>query len=285
MKIFALKEDEKRVEYAEKNGKIYRLNKPAIDLLMSENLSEIPGDEISLNFSDIVNGQKSKYNLEIPILPPEIWGTGISYYISRTRYSEDDVAKIMGKTIYELVYESERPEIFFKGTVGRCVPPFGNVAIRSDSRWTLPEPELAVCINSRGKILGYTVFDDVSARDIEAENPLFLPESKIYDGCASFGPVLVTPDEFIDPYTLDIKMRIYRNKELFFEGKTNSKNIRTKIETQIKWLMKDNSIPDGTVLTTGTSIIPGKDQGLKHGDRVEISIQGIGTLTTGVIKK
>ena len=285
MKFFALLENGKRVEYAEDKGKVYRLKNRSIDLLIFGPIPEDFHDEVAIDVKSIISGKETEHKLELPILPPEIWGTGISYYVSRNRYSEDDVAKIRDKTIYEKVYESDRPEIFFKGTPSRCSPPLGNVAIRSDSEWTLPEPELAVCIDSKGRILGYTVFDDVSARDIESENPLYLPESKIYDGCASFGPVIVTVDEISDPYLLNINMKIIRDGKVFFEGNTNSKNIRTKIDKQIMYLMRDNSIPDGTILTTGTSIIPNRDQGLKHGDRVEISIEGIGTLSTGVIKK
>lgn len=285
MRFFALIENGKRVEYVEKKGKVYRLKNNSMDILLGRNEDDVLQEESQIDMKAITGGKKTDYKLDLPVLPPEIWGTGISYFISRSRYSEDDVAKIKGKTIYEKVYESDRPEIFFKGTVPRCSPPFGNIAVRSDSKWTLPEPELAVCLDSKGKILGYTVFDDVSARDIESENPLYLPESKIYDGCAAFGPVLVTPDEVEDPYLLEINMRIFRDGKIFFEGTTNSKNIRTRIDKQVMYLMRDNTIPDGTILTTGTSIIPSRDQGLKHGDRVEISIEKIGTLTTGVIDR
>ncbi len=286
MKFFALKENGKRQEYVEKDGKIYKPKESSLSLLMKVSAGEVPplGEPVQMDFDGIVDMSAKGVTYDLPLQPKEIWGSGISYFVSRTRYSESDAARIKGKTIYETVYDAERPEIFFKGTTSRCAPPGGYVAVRSDSKWTLPEPELAVVIDSKGKALGYTIFDDVSARDIEAENPLYLPESKIYNGCCCFGPVVVTPNEIEDPYGLEISMKIYRNNAIFFEGSTSTKQMKTKIATQIKYLIRDNFVPDGTILTTGTSIIPGKEQGLKDGDRVEITIEKLGTLITGVIK-
>lgn len=219
-----------------------------------------------------------------PYDPTEMWGSGISYYISKQRYTERDVARIKEKSIYEAVYDAERPEIFFKGTARCVVGHNGTIRVRRDSDWTLPEPELAVILGRNSRVLAYTIFDDVSARDIEAENPLYLPESKIYDGSSAFGPYLVTPDEFGDPYSKNVVMRVHRNGEILFEGATSTSNMKTKIDKQISYLLRDNSVPDGTLLTTGTAIVPSREQGLMNGDIVEISIDKLGTLVTRVEK-
>lgn len=286
MKLFALKEKGIRKEYVEFKGTVYKSPIKNSELLMKMYEGNMPDllNPVDFNLESVMNDDLSNFVIDFPIEIKEIWGSGITYYISRKRYSEDDVAKINGKTIYEKVYDSERPEIFFKGTQQRCSPPNGNISIRSDSTWTLPEPELAVILDHNGNVLAYTIMDDVSARDIEAENPLYLPESKIYNGCCSFGPVVVTPDQISDQYALDINMTIHRDGKVLFEGSTSTKNMKTKIETQISYLLRDNDIPDLTILTTGTSIIPGKDQGLQDGDSVSITINEIGTLKTGVIK-
>ncbi|MEM4067304.1 MAG: fumarylacetoacetate hydrolase family protein [Candidatus Micrarchaeaceae archaeon] len=282
MKIIRTERSGIRKTYLISENRVY-LIQGAMEYLLSDRSESNIIAEVTVDTNSFLN-MDSKEKVIIPYDPPEIWGSGISYYISRQRYTDPNVAKIGDRSIYEVVYDAERPEIFFKGTPRCAVPHNGTIRIRRDSEWTLPEPELAVVINSNGQILAYTIFDDVSARDIEAQNPLYLPESKIYDGSSAFGPYLVTPDEFGDPYNKKISMRIYRAGKIFFEGYTSTKNMKTRIEKQIRYLLVDNSIPDGTILTTGTSIIPGKDQGLRSGDVVEISIEGIGTLITTVIK-
>lgn len=290
MKLFTLVEKATKREYIENNGKFYLQKKRSLETLESLvkgvkiELGASSYPEVEIKIPSITNESLTNISFGLPIEPKEIWGSGISYYVSRNRYSEEDVAKIGSETIYQKVYSAERPEIFFKGTASRCVSHGGKIAIRSDSNWTLPEPELAVVISSDGKILGYTVFDDVSARDIESENPLYLPESKIYNGSCAFGPFIVTEDEVQDPYSLDIMMKIERGGKVYFEGKTSTNNMKTKINKQIKYLIRDNSVPDGTILTTGTSIVPGRNQGLMDGDRVTISIDKIGTLITDVVK-
>lgn len=289
MRLFALVGKESKKEYIESDGKFYLQKKSNLETLLSiANCEKVELGGPSYPAADsemqktLAESSNSAYAL--PIEPKEVWGSGISYYISRNRYSEENVAKIGTETIYQKVYRSERPEIFFKATASRCVPSGGRISVRSDSEWTLPEPELAVVITSGGKILGYTVLDDVSARDIESDNPLYLPESKIYDGSCAFGPFVVTPDEVGDPYSLDVFMEIKREGKVFFEGKTSTSNMKTKIDKQISYLIRDNSVPDGTILTTGTSIVPGRDQGLKENDTVTISIDRVGTLVTGVVK-
>jgi 2-dehydro-3-deoxy-D-arabinonate dehydratase len=217
-----------------------------------------------------------------PYTPQEIWGAGITYKIARSRYSEENIAILRGKTIYELIYESERPELFFKDTGRRCVGHLESISIRSDSSWTLPEPELGVILRRDGEVLGYTVTNDVSARDIEASNPLYLPQSKIYKGCCSFGPFVVTPDEISDPYSLSIRMRILRGEDVIYSGETSTSRMARRIKVLSEYLTRDNDIPDGTLLMTGTGLVPGGGIYLDEGDIVEISIEKIGTLVNPV---
>jgi 2-dehydro-3-deoxy-D-arabinonate dehydratase len=268
--------------YVISNKKTYLIS-DALSFLLSSNKEQEFIKQVGVDpMSFLLQGSMEK--VITPFDPPEIWGSGISYYISRKRYSEKNVAMIEGKTIYETVYDAERPETFFKGTARCVIGHNGQIRVRRDSNWTLPEPELAVVIDFSGKILAYTIFDDVSARDIEAENPLYLPQSKIYDESSAFGPFLVTPEEFGNPYEKNISMKIYRNNNVLFEGKTSTSNMKTKIEKQIHFLLIDNHVPDGTILTTGTSIIPSREKGLNEGDIVEISIDCLGSLVTKVTK-
>lgn len=238
-------------------------------------------EKVSLTMDELLKKEK----LITPYDPPEIWGAGIIYERARARYTEEDVAMIKGESIYEIAYVSERPELFFKDVCGRrSVGHEDFINIRSDSTWTLPEPELGVVLDADGSILGYTVCNDVTARDIEAQNPLYLPQAKIYRGCFSFGPFVTTPDEVADPHNLVIRMRILRNNEVIFAGETNTSKMKKRIETIIAYLLRDNIIPSGTLVSTGTGIIPGKDVQLKDGDKVEIYIEKIGALINYVRK-
>ncbi len=275
------------ISYAIIDNNVIRLDEDPVKTLIrySEN-KEVLGDKVvNLDYNELLNKfEVNGVKITKPFDPLEVWGSGISYEMARQRYSEENVAKILGMTIYERVYDALRPEIFFKATANRCVGHGEAIGVRSDSEWTLPEPELAVVLDSKGKILGYTIMDDVSARDLEAENPLYLPQSKIYTGCCAFGPFIVTPDEIGDPYNLEIRLRIIRENKVFYEGSVNTSKMRRKIEEQIQYLIRDNPIPDGTILTTGTAIVPGRDKGLRDGDIVEISISKLGTLITPVMK-
>ncbi|MGC8542331.1 MAG: fumarylacetoacetate hydrolase family protein [Vulcanisaeta sp.] len=288
MKIFRLINNGWTSNFVTINNNVYVLmTDPVTALKIHAEGKEIPiGPKVELNLDEILNRDYTFRGLRFtkPYDPLEVWGSGIVYEVARARYTEEDVATIKGKTIYELVYDAERPEIFFKGTANRCVGHSEPIAIRADSEWTLPEPELGVVIDSIGKILAYTIVDDVSARDLEAQNPLYLPQSKIYNGSCAVGPFLVTPDEVGNPYNLDISMRIIRNGQVIYEGGINTSKMRRRIEEQIKYLIRNNNIPDGTLLTTGTAVVPGRDKGLKHGDIVEITITKLGTQRTPVIK-
>ena len=218
--------------------------------------------------------------LVIPIDPPEIWGCGVTYKRSRAaREYETDV-----KGIYDLVYEAKRPETFFKGTASRCVGPNEEIGIRGDSQWSVPEPELAFILGPEQQIVGFTAGNDVSARDIEGENPLYLPQAKIFEGCCALGPSIVTVEEVGTEPKLKIECEIFRSGESVFEGTTNTSQMKRSIEELNSYLCRFNPVPVGTVCLTGTGIVPPDDFTLEEGDIVEIWIEKIGTLRNQVKK-
>jgi 2-dehydro-3-deoxy-D-arabinonate dehydratase len=211
----------------------------------------------------------------IPIYPREVWACGCTYEMSA---SFRDAEHGTREGFYAYVYREPRPEIFFKGTARVCVGPNKPIGIRADSKFTAPEPEMAVVLGAKGRILGYTVANDVSAWDIEKENPLYLPQSKVYTACCALGPVIVTPDELENPYGLDITCTIERGEVTIFSGSVNTSQLHRKIETLIEYLYRANPVPSGSVLCTGTGIIVKEDCALQAGDVCTIGITGIGEL-------
>ena len=212
----------------------------------------------------------------IPIHPKEVWACGCTY---QTSASFRDAEHGTREGFYAHVYNSPRPEIFFKGTARTCVGPNGVIGIRPDSKFTAPEPELALVIGSRGNVIGYTLANDVSAWDIERENPLYLPQSKVYTACCSLGPVIVTADELPDPYSLTMTCTIQRGGQTIFDGSVSTSKINRKFETLIEYLMMSNPVPAGSVVLTGTGIIVTEESALAPGDVVTISVPEIGTLS------
>jgi 2-dehydro-3-deoxy-D-arabinonate dehydratase len=212
----------------------------------------------------------------LPLHPPEVWACGCTYEMSAAfRDAEHGTREGM----YAYVYREARPEVFFKGTARVCVGPDKNIGIRSDSHFTAPEPELAAVLGQGGKILGYTLANDVSAWDIERENALYLPQSKVYNACCALGPVIVTADELKDPYNLTLTCTIQRGGKTLFEGSVSTSRLHRKMETLIEFLLRANNVPAGSVLLTGTGIIVKEDAALAPGDSVSISAPEIGTLT------
>ncbi len=218
-------------------------------------------------------------HLLIPIIAPEVWAFGVTYKRS-AQVRDEDTAQEQG--IYDHVYSSPRPECFFKATPSRCVGPNGDICIRSDSTLTAPEPELAYILGENEQILGYTICNDVSAWDLERENPLYLPQSKIFTGCCALGPVIVTADELVDPMNLEIKCRIIRDRQIIFQDTINSSRIGRSFEELNHYLCLHNPIPFGTAVSTGTGIMVPNEDHLKNGDVVEIEIEGIGKLCNPV---
>jgi len=215
-----------------------------------------------------------------PISNQEIWASGVTYLRSREARMEES-QESGGADFYAKVYEAERPELFFKSTAARCVGTGEKVRIRKDSKWNVPEPELTLFITSNGKIVGYTIGNDMSSRDIEGENPLYLPQAKSYDKSAAIGPCLFVPKEEINPDT-KISIEIIRNESVLFSGDISINRIKRKLGDLAHYLFREMSFPNGTYLMTGTGIVPDNDFSLVSGDLVNITIEGIGSLRNEV---
>ncbi len=215
-----------------------------------------------------------------PIVSQEVWAAGVTYFRSRTARMEES-KDAGGGSFYDRVYAAERPEIFFKATPQRVAHPGQAMHLRSDSKWMVPEPELTLCLNSRGEIVGYTVGNDLSCRDIEGENPLYLPQAKCFKLCAALGPAILIQSEAPDPATC-IHLQIDRAGTATFEGETTVSQLKRTPEALAGFLFRDNTFPTGTFLMTGTGIVPGDDFTLQSGDVVKITIDGIGTLSNPV---
>jgi 2-dehydro-3-deoxy-D-arabinonate dehydratase len=212
----------------------------------------------------------------IPLQPREVWACGCTYE-SSSSFRDGEHGTREG--FYAAVNRGNRPEVFFKGTARVCVGPGKEIGIRSDSRFTAPEPELALVLGARGKVLGYTLANDVSAWDIERENPLYLPQSKMYAACCALGPVIVTTDEIPDPYALEIRCTVKRGGETIFDGSASTSKMCWKLDRLLEFLLRSNPVPSGSVLLTGTGVIVPETAALQPGDEVTVSVPGIGELT------
>ncbi len=248
----------------------------AIEEVVEGALKGKDADEFSYHELNVAPDSSKAY-LEIPLYPPEVWAFGVTY-----KRSADERDKDAQEDIYTRVYHSQRPELFFKATPQRCVGPNGYICIRSDSSITAVEAELAYVLGKDGQIVGYTICNDVSAWDIERDNPLYLPQSKIYLGCCALGPVLVTSSEIEDPYDLNISCRIFKGGKMAFEESVSSSLLDRKLEELTEYLLRDNYIPLGTAVSTGTGIMVPNNLALEEGDRVEIEIENIGVLSNPV---
>lgn len=225
----------------------------------------------------------NELELVVPIEAKEVWAAGVTYEKSKQgRNYEATAGKLDATTFYDKVYEAKRPEIFFKSTKDRTVGPGRSVYLRSDSNWQIPEPELGLVLNERGKILGFTIGNDMSCRDIEGENPLYLPQAKVWRNSCSIGPAILLAETAKDPYDFEITCRIYRNKMKIFEDSANTSRLKRTYDDLCSYLVRDNIIFNGTVLLTGTCIVPPNDFTLQNGDQVEIEILGIGKLVNPV---
>jgi len=214
-----------------------------------------------------------------PIDRQEIWAAGVTYKRSKVAREEESQGAAQ---FYDRVYSAPRPELFMKATAERVVGPGLPVRVRTDSRWSVPEPELALVVSPLLNIVGYTIGNDVSSRDIEGENPLYLPQAKVYKQSCAVGP-LVTPAAQMPPLAgVEIRLVIRRGDRVAFEGTTTLAQMNRTCESLVEWLGRENEFPHGVVLLTGTGIVPPDDFTLLPGDRVAITIGGIGTLTNPV---
>jgi 2-dehydro-3-deoxy-D-arabinonate dehydratase len=215
-----------------------------------------------------------------PIEAQEVWAAGVTYYRSRSaRMAEAQSAG--GGDFYDRVYNAERPELFMKATPHRVVGPESPVRIRRDSKWNVPEPELTLLVSPHGKILGYTIGNDMSSRHLEGENPLYLPQAKTYDGCCALGPAILVSREPLAPST-GIHITIRRAGQAVFTGAAMLADMKRRLDELVEFLYRECSFPNGSFLLTGTGIVPPDSLTLVAGDRVEISIDGIGTLSNTV---
>ena len=219
-------------------------------------------------------------SVQAPIQNGEIWACGVTYFRSKVGRQEES-KDTGGAEFYARVYEADRPEIFFKATPARTVGHGGTVRIRKDSTWDVPEPELTLVVTSSGKIVGYTIGNDMSSRSIEGENPLYLPQAKTYDGCAAVGPCIYVTDKPLPTDTL-IQLAINRGGQEVFKGEVAIDQIKRKFEDLVAYLYRETSFPNGCLVMTGTGIVPGSDFTLKSGDEVRITVGPIGTLVNTV---
>ena len=215
-----------------------------------------------------------------PIGNQEVWAAGVTYYRSREARMEESEAT-GGDRFYDLVYDAERPELFMKATAARTRGHGDKVRVRADSNWDVPEPELTLAINRAGKVFGYTVGNDMSSRDIEGANPLYLPQAKVYRGSCAIGPCLTIPDEPL-PATTKITLEIERGGAEAFKGDTAIDQIKRSFEELAEFLFRENEFPNGAYLMTGTGVVPGDGFTLQSGDVIRISIDGLGTLQNAV---
>ncbi|MDU0205448.1 fumarylacetoacetate hydrolase family protein [Paenibacillus sp. MAH-36] len=238
----------------------------------------------TIESNEALDQQVEQLELLVPIEAPEVWAAGVTYERSRdARNYEATEGRLDASTFYDKVYDAVRPEIFFKSTAARTVGPGGEVQLRSDSVWQVPEPELGLVLNAKGNIVGYTIGNDMSCRDIEGENPLYLPQAKVWKRSCSLGPAIRLAETVENPYNLQITSLIYRDGEKAVEGTANTGQLKRKLEELTEYLIRDNELFEGTVLLTGTCIVPPNEFTLAHGDRIEIEISGIGTLVNHVV--
>ena len=218
------------------------------------------------------------------ILPPiggqEVWAAGVTYFRSRDARMEESKSAGAGD-FYDRVYHAARPELFFKATAHRVVGPGGKVAIRKDASWSVPEPELVLLISPGGKVTGYAVGNDMSSRDIEGENPLYLPQAKVYDRSCALGPCLLISDEAL-PASTEIRVQILRSGASAFSGSTTLKEMKRTPEELVEYLYHSSSFPQGCFLFTGTGVVPPDSFTLREGDEIRITIPPIGTLSNVV---
>jgi 2-dehydro-3-deoxy-D-arabinonate dehydratase len=270
---------------------------PSVGLLVGETITPIGSGEACLTellhtpdrmeqFESRRKAAPRSYSLSsVQVLPPidaqEVWGAGVTYERSKlAREQESEQAA----TFYDRVYRAPRPELFFKATPSRVVGPGRPIRVRQDTRWCVPEPELALVLSPKLEIVGFTIGNDVSARDIEGDNPLYLPQAKVYDACCALGPVITLAPAMPARESIGIRLEIERGPEIAFRGETSIARMARRFEELVDWLGRDNIFSTGVVLLTGTGVVPPDDFSLAAGDVVRITVDGIGSLVNPVIQ-
>jgi 2-dehydro-3-deoxy-D-arabinonate dehydratase len=248
-------------------------------------LWRLPLSELRALLSEIAGQGKPVSEAAPPWLAPidgesEVWAAGVTYKRSEEARREESNTP----DIYARVYSAARPELFFKASARRVVGPEEAIAVRADSSWDVPEPELTLVINAHAEIVGYTVGNDVSSRSIEGENPLYLPQAKVYAGSCALGPAIVPAWEIADPYALEIRLTIERDGRRRWEGRTSTAELKRRLEELVAYLFREDDFPAGVFLCTGTALVPERPFTLEAGDTVSIAIEGIGTLRNPVVR-
>jgi 2-dehydro-3-deoxy-D-arabinonate dehydratase len=225
--------------------------------------------------------EPANLRLLAPIDKQEVWGAGVTYKRSKTARMEESEG---AARFYDMAYEAARPELFFKATPHRVVGPHEPIRIRQDAAWSVPEPELALVLNSKMRLVGFSAANDVTSRDIEGENPLYLPQAKIYDDCCALGPCITLAKGMPRSHDVVIRMTVRRKEQPIFVGETHVGQMARTFEDLVGYLGRENTFPNGVILLTGTGIVPDDDFSLAPGDVVEIIIDGIGTLLNPVTR-
>jgi len=272
--------------FVENDGHYYRVPVTSLDALFAHDdlqgyllsiIEKSGGADFAVSELDFSSAQ-----ILAPIGSQEVWAAGVTYFRSRSaRMAESKDAG--GGDFYDRVYAAERPELFFKATPSRVAGPGAVVRIRSDAKWSVPEPELTLLINPRGQIIGYTVGNDMSSRDIEGENPLYLPQAKVYDRSCALGPCILVSNDPL-PTATPIRIEILRGGRVVFSGATTLAELKRAPADLAAYLFRENTFPFGAFLMTGTGIVPPDDFALAQGDRIRITIDPIGTLQNDVVQ-
>lgn len=247
-------------------------------------LLQLRASELQRSVEHAINEPADRHPLAHLLAPidgeTEVWAAGVTYQ----RSVEARVEESQTPDIYTKVYSSPRPELFFKGLARRTAGPEHTISVRADSQWNVPEPELAIVLNAHGEIVGYTIANDVSSRSIEGENPLYLPQAKVYAGSCALGPGITPAWEIADPYNLAIHMTIERADKVYWQGETNTARLHRRLDELAEFLFREDDFPGGVILCTGTALVPDHPFTLQPGDRVHISIDQLGTLSNPVVQ-
>jgi 2-dehydro-3-deoxy-D-arabinonate dehydratase len=220
------------------------------------------------------------FELLAPLVPPETWAAGVTY--ERSREARVDESRVEARDVYSLVYDADRPELFLKDAGGlRTVGPAMSVGVRSDADWTVPEPELALVLGENGKVVGATIGNDVTARDIEGTNPLYLPQAKLFAGACALGPAIAVLDDWSQAFEIELRID-GPDGHLLYEGRTSTATMRRSFEELAAWVVRENPVPAGSVLLTGTGLVPPDEVALSPGQQIEIRVPGIGKLVNSV---
>jgi 2-dehydro-3-deoxy-D-arabinonate dehydratase len=264
--------------YVEEGGQHFHIKDQSWEALLS--CEDLPDYLAALIASETASSEFQAAEVLAPIEHQEVWAAGVTYYRSRGARMEE-AKDAGGGDFYDRVYSAERPELFFKSTASRTVGTGGKVRIRADARWSVPEPELTLVVSPMGRIIGYTIGNDMSSRDIEGENPLYLPQAKVYNGSCALGPCIFVTESPL-PSSTEIMIQILRQGRVEFAGSVALTELKRDPKVLVEYLLRDNSFPAGCFLMTGTGIVPPSSFTLASGDQIRITIEPIGTLENEV---